>query len=63
MKVTVVFDFPEINDASSTLADDVVNMLTQNTVEWQNWLRELLCDDDVSVWVDEATSRNTQERV
>ena len=60
MQVTIVFEFPEINDASSPPADDIVNLLTQCTVEWQEWLRELIKDDAVNVWVDDAT-RTTKE--
>ena len=55
MQVTIVFEFPEINNPSSPPADDIVNLLTQSTVEWQEWLRELTKNENVNVWVDDAT--------
>lgn len=54
MKVTIVFDFPEITDPNSDLASVVIEGLTSSSVEWQSELRQSLADDRVAVYVDDA---------
>lgn len=51
MKVTVTFDFPEIESPDSEIADMIVGSITAQTVEWQEeWELRLRQRAYVSVW-------------
>lgn len=52
MKVHVIFNFPDITDPDSPEADEVIDVITSDTVELQSTFPEALkCE----VWVEDAT--------
>lgn len=56
MRVTVIFDFPEIESPDSEIADEVVEYLTAQTVDWREEWKFRGQRADISVWEVEGVS-------
>lgn len=58
MKVTVVFEFHDITDPNTAIADEIVQTLTVMTKQWQEEFNAVPpykgYGDYVTVWVEEA---------